>query len=102
MRISDEGAVAVGTVIAGCQVVRLLGRGGMGEVYLTRHLRLDKPVALKILAPAYVDSPQAIPRFQREAKLAAKISHPNVVKILDVGQEGNDHYILMDYVEGSN
>ena len=102
MPMSDDGALAVGTIIAGCQIVRLLGRGGMGEVYLARHLRLDKPVALKLLPPAFVGSPQAVARFQREAKLAAKLTHPNVIKILDVGQEGNDHYILMDYVEGSN
>ncbi len=100
--MSDDGTLAVGTIIAGCQIVRLLGRGGMGEVYLARHLRLDKPVALKLLPPAFVGSAQAVARFQREAKLAAKLTHPNVIKILDVGQEENDHYILMDYVEGSN
>jgi formylglycine-generating enzyme required for sulfatase activity/predicted Ser/Thr protein kinase len=102
MPASDEGVLDSGTVIAGCRVVRLLGRGGMGEVYLAKHLRLDCNVALKILPFASLGSQQNVARFRKEAKLAAKIRHPNVLRVIDVGEEGGHHYILMDYVEGSN
>jgi formylglycine-generating enzyme required for sulfatase activity len=102
MPLPQTGSLASGTVIADCRIERLLGVGGMGEVYLATHLRLDIPIALKILPSRSVGDKDAVDRFVREAKLAAKIKHPNVVKILDVDRRGNDHFILMDYVEGAN
>lgn len=102
MPTSDQGVLAAGAVVAGCRVVRFIDKGGMGEVYLAHHLGLDKPVALKILPPAFAGTENAVSRFLREARLAARISHPNVIKILDVGRDGDGHYILMDFVEGAN
>ena len=102
MPLPQLGSLSPGTVIADCRIERLLGVGGMGEVYLATHLRLEKLVALKILPRRSVGHPDAVTRFLREAKLAAKISHQNVIKILDVNHRGDDHFILMDYVEGSN
>jgi len=102
MPLPQTGSLAPGTVIADCRIERLLGVGGMGEVYLATHLRLDTLVALKILPGRSVGDPDAVTRFVREAKLAAKIKHVNVIKILDVNHRGNDHFILMDYVEGAN
>ena len=102
MPLPQLGSLAPGTVIADCRIERLLGVGGMGEVYLATHLRLEKLVALKILPRRSVGNPDAVTRFLREAKLAAKINHQNIIKILDVNHRGDDHYILMDYVEGSN
>lgn len=102
MPLPQAGSLTPGTVIADCRIERLLGVGGMGEVYLATHLRLEKLVALKVLPSRSVGDPDAVTRFVREAKLAAKINHANVIKILDVNHRGNDHFILMDYVEGAN
>lgn len=79
----------------------MLGRGGMGEVYLAEHLVLEKLVALKILPPSRVDA-DAVARFLREARLCSRIEHPNVVPVYDAGESGDLHYFVMQYVEGNN
>lgn len=78
-----------------------LGSGGMGEVYRAIQKGLNRPVAIKILSPQLANNPQVIKRFQKEAQLAAQISHPNLVQIYDVGQHGDYHFIAMEYVNGS-
>ena len=86
-------------------VVKLLGKGGLGCVYLVRHEMLDAYYALKILSPQIAkESPQYVKRFVREAKIATKIRHPNLVAVHDVGfDEGKGVYFLvMDYVQGSS
>lgn len=88
-----------GQIIHGCRVERFLGRGGMGEVYLATHLALQRWVALKVL-PRGKMSTDRIQGFLREAQLAARISHPNVVVIHDVGEEQGLHFIVMQYVDG--
>jgi serine/threonine-protein kinase len=90
-----------GQLIAGCRVTGFLGAGAMGQVYQCEHLRLEKPVALKILPTIDQGS---IKRFLREAQLAAKIEHPNVLTIFDVGQDPATklYYILMQYIAGKN
>lgn len=90
-----------GQLIGGCRILQFLGRGGMGEVYLAEHLRLAKPVAVKILPPDFSDR-EGIERFVREARMCSRIDHPNVVTILDVDQEGSLYYIVMQYVRGKN
>lgn len=90
-----------GAVIGPCRVLQFLGRGGMGEVYLAEHLRLETRVALKVLPPDQV-KPGRVDRFLKEAKLAARINHPNVVTIHDVGQDQGHYYIVMQYVDGRN
>jgi eukaryotic-like serine/threonine-protein kinase len=79
-----------------------IGQGGMGAVYLAEHETLRRKVALKVLAPAKDDgnAKLAVERFLREARAAAALDHPNIVRIHDVAKEGNVHYLVMEYVEG--
>ncbi|MFO7973643.1 MAG: protein kinase [Candidatus Hydrogenedentota bacterium] len=77
-----------------------LGRGGMGVVYLARDKQLDRPVALKFLGSLIDDSDEFRERFVREARTAAKISHPNIVSIYDISASEGRAYIAMEYVEG--
>lgn len=82
--------------------VEKIGSGGMAEVYTAHDNLLDRKVAVKILHEAYRSDVEFIERFHREAKAAAKLSHPNIVSIYDVGVDNNDHYIVMEYVPGKS
>ncbi len=84
------------------QIEKLIGEGGMALVYLAKDNLLDRPVAIKVLRPEYSSDQEFLERFQREAKSAAKLCHPNVVNIYDVGQRGNTYYIVMEYIEGKS
>ncbi len=80
---------------------RLLGRGGMGAVYAATHVELDRAVAIKLLLPDAVTDPQALERFRREARTAAKINHPNVAATYDYGSlPDGEAYLVMELVEG--
>src|SRR4051812_21748458 len=79
----------------------LLGSGGMGHVYLARDEVLDRDVALKVLRKSYAESEEFVERFQREARNAAKLYHPNIVSVYDKGEsEDGTPYIAMEYVAG--
>ena len=78
-----------------------IGSGGMAEVYKAHDRLLARPVAIKILHEAYRSDAEFIERFHREAKSAARLSHPNIVSIYDVGVTGKDNYIVMEYVRSS-
>jgi serine/threonine protein kinase len=77
-----------------------IGRGGMGWVYRATDVALERPVALKLLAPELARDPVAVRRFEREALAAASLSHPNVVSIFDTGSDGDRHWIVMEEVRG--
>lgn len=77
-----------------------VGRGGMGTVYLAHDPLLQRRVAVKVLAPHLAGEPALIERFGREARAAARLKHPNIVTIYDVGQEGSTYYFVMEYVDG--
>lgn len=78
-----------------------LGEGGMGQVYRARHLQLGKPFALKIISPAFAEDSAARARFNQEAKLASEISHPNIVSVVDFGEDSQfGAYMVMELVEG--
>jgi serine/threonine-protein kinase len=81
-------------------IERELGRGGMGVVYLAREVRLDRPVALKLLPPSLAARPELRDRFLREARTAAKLSHPNIIPIYAVDEVGEYVFFAMAYVEG--
>ncbi|HET7380134.1 MAG TPA: protein kinase [Gaiellales bacterium] len=81
-------------------IERELGRGGMGVVYLAREVRLDRPVALKLLPPRLAAQPAPRERFLREARLAAKLSHPNIIPIYTVDEIAEYVFFAMAYVEG--
>ncbi len=90
----------IGTTIAHYRVLSLLGRGGMGEVYLAENLRLQKRVALKFLSPALSQDGLALDRLQREARAAAELDHPNIARIHDMQEADGRHFLVMEYVEG--
>jgi len=77
-----------------------IGQGGMGTVYLAEHITLRRWVALKVLPVTATTSKVAVERFLREARAAAALDHPNIVRIFDVGKQGGVHYLAMEYVEG--
>lgn len=77
-----------------------VGRGGMGVVYRGYDSLLDRPVAIKVLAPHLVWEPGFVERFLREARTAARLKHAGIVAIYDVGQEGSNYYIVMEYLQG--
>jgi tRNA A-37 threonylcarbamoyl transferase component Bud32 len=83
------------------EIVRLLGRGGMGVVYLARERLLDRLVAIKVLRSERVDD-EALERFLREARTAAKLTHPNIVPLLSFGQSGDTVFYVMGYVDGES
>lgn len=91
-----------GTTFAGYEIIRLLGSGGMGEVYLAEHPRLPRRDALKILPSAVSADDEFRRRFEREADLAASLWHPNIVEVHDRGEFEGQLWIAMDYVEGTN
>ncbi len=91
----------VGRVLAGrYHLVRLLGDGGMGAVYKAADQVLRRFVAIKLLHPAVAESPSSVERFEREARAAAAIGHPNIIDILDFGKEERRPYMVMEYLRG--
>ena len=99
--VADAVFLAFQGALAGrYSIERELGRGGMGVVYLAREVRLDRPVARKLLPPALAAQPGPRARFLREARLAAKLSHPNIIPIHAVDEVGDYVFFAMAYVEG--
>ena len=96
----DDPAGLVGTVIGGCEIASLLGKGGMGAVYRARRLSLKKTVALKLLPQSFCRSPDAVSRFGREARSAGQLRHPNIVQVFNVGEDKGYHFIEMEFVDG--
>jgi serine/threonine protein kinase len=84
------------------EIVGALGAGGMGEVYKARDTRLDRDVAIKILAPGIAASPEARQRFEREARTISQLTHPHICALYDVGQHEGTEYLVMELVEGES
>jgi WD40 repeat protein/serine/threonine protein kinase len=95
-------AIAEVPTIAGYDVQAVLGRGGMGVVYRARHLRLDRPVALKMLLAGPYAGPDERERFQREAEAVARLRHANIVQLYDAGDLDGRPYFTMEFVEGGS
>ncbi|MEV0765853.1 serine/threonine-protein kinase [Nocardia sp. NPDC050435] len=89
-----------GDVFAGYTIERLLGRGGMGSVYLARHPRLPRQTALKLLSRELYEDEEIRARFEREADLVAQLDHPNIVTVFDRGLEDEQLWISMQYIDG--
>jgi predicted Ser/Thr protein kinase len=98
----DQEDPIIGKEIGHCTIQRKLGQGGMGAVYLAHHPGLNRSVAIKVLPGDLASNPEFKERFFREARLAARLEHPNVVQVHDVGEEEGIHYISMQYVEGKS
>ena len=86
--------------IARFRVDRLLGAGGMGEVYLAEDSTLHRKVALKLLPARFTQDAERVRRFQREARAASALNHPNIITIYDIGEHESTHYIATEYIEG--
>ncbi len=91
----------IGTVLSGrYKLEAKLGSGGMSTVYLARDATLDRQVAVKVMHREMSEQPDQLERFRQEARAVAKISHPNVVAVIDAGEDGGHPYIVFEYVEG--
>ncbi|MGO0900553.1 PASTA domain-containing Ser/Thr kinase PrkC [Clostridioides difficile] len=84
------------------EIIRKIGDGGMAFVYEAKDRLLNRTVALKVLRPEFVDDDEFLTKFKREAEAVASLSHPNIVNVYDVGEDGKVHYIVMEFVDGKN
>ena len=93
---------AKGLIVGNYLVLDKIGSGGMGHVYKARHKRMKRVVALKVLPSAMTKTPEAVQRFQREVEVAAKLEHPNIVTAHDADEADGVHFLVMQYVKGSD
>src|SRR5436305_7855523 len=89
-----------GFTIGKFKLLERVGVGGMGQVFLCEHMFMRKRLAVKVLPPAKAEQPAALGRFYREARAAGGLDHPNIVRTHDIDQDGNLHFIVMEYVDG--
>jgi streptogramin lyase len=100
--LEAKGLVAAGSTLADYEVGELIGRGGMGEVYRALDTRLDRPVALKLLAERFAGDDAFRERLLRESRLAASLDHPNVVPVYEAGEADGWLYLAMRFVDGTD
>ena len=93
-------ALTIGTQLGSHEITALLGKGGMGEVYRARDLKLKREVAIKILPEEFSRDPERISRFQREAEVLASLNHPNIAGIHDLAEARGYRYLVLELVEG--
>ncbi len=91
-----------GMNLGGCELLEEIGQGGMGLIYRAKQISLDRVVAVKILADHLAHNPSFVERFQREARAIARINHPNILGVYDVGHQENRHYMIMELVDGGS
>jgi hypothetical protein len=95
-------SLSAGTRIGPCEIVGLVGAGGMGEVYRARDAKLNRDVALKVLPDLLADDPDRLARFQREAQVLGALNHPNIAHIHGFEETPTAHAIVMELVEGED
>ena len=100
MKVVEQETMTGHTLANRYQILEEVGTGGMAVVYKARDILLDRIVAVKILHAEYGNDHEFVTRFRQEAQAAAKLSHPNIVNIYDVGKDGDIHYIVMEFVRG--
>src|SRR6188474_687614 len=93
-------ALQPGARLGPYEIVSLLGAGGMGEVYQARDSRLDRKVAVKVLAPELASNEQFRARFEREAKAISSLNHPHICGLYDIGREHDTEYLVLELLEG--
>jgi serine/threonine-protein kinase len=98
---ATEGGL-IGREIAGYRIVERVGRGGMGTVYRAEQRSLDRMVAFKVLSPSLVHDEEFVERFMAEVRAAARLVHPNIVRALDCGRDGQTYYFVMEYMSGGS
>src|SRR5258705_208147 len=89
-----------GTRLGPYEILAPVGAGGMGEVYLARDARLERNVAIKVLPAEFTTNSDRVRRFEREAKAASALNHPNIITIYEVSEAAGSHYIATEYIEG--
>src|SRR3954453_3050701 len=94
--------VVIGSTFAGHRVDAVAGHGGMAVVYRATDLALDRPVALKLIAPALAEDPGVRARFERECRIAAAIDHPHAVQVFHAGEEDRTLFVTMRFVDGTD
>ncbi|MFH1231946.1 MAG: serine/threonine-protein kinase [Planctomycetota bacterium] len=99
--IQDKDSLT-GKVFGGCRLIKKIGEGGMGAVYLAHHLALNKNVAVKILPPSFAQEEERVKRFIREARSAAQLEHSNIVQIYNIARHEDFYFIIMQYVDGES
>src|SRR5665811_812640 len=98
---SPSSSSMIGTVLSGrYRLEAKLGSGGMSTVYLASDDTLDRPVAVKVMHREMSEQEDQLQRFRQEARAVAKITHPNVVAVIDAGEDGGHPYIVFEYVKG--
>ena len=99
-KTTTRGESIIGHKIGNYEILSLIGAGGMGEVYLACDARLDRQIALKLLPAQFTADPAQVRRFEREARAASALNHPNIITIHDIGREGDTHFIATEFVQG--
>src|SRR5688572_13278484 len=92
--------VSAGTRLGPYEVLAPVGAGGMGEVYRAKDSRLGRDVAIKVLPAAFSADRERLTRFEQEARAAAALNHPNILAVLDVGQQDGSPYIVSELLQG--
>src|SRR5215468_6562955 len=92
--------ISPGTKLGPYEIVSPLGAGGMGEVYRARDTRLDRTVAIKVLASHLSSSPELKQRMEREARAISSLNHPHICHLYDIGSQNGDDYLVMEFLEG--
>ncbi|MFN0122652.1 MAG: serine/threonine-protein kinase [Blastocatellia bacterium] len=96
----EQGAMRIGQRIGHYQILSLLGKGGMGEVYLAQDVSRKRQVAIKLLPAQFTADAERVQRFEREARAASALNHPNILTIHEIGETDNCHYIVSEHVAG--
>jgi len=100
--LAAKNALSAGSKLGNFEILELIGRGGMGEVYRARDSRLKREVAIKVLPAALARDPDRIARFEREARAASALNHPNIVHVYDIGHDNDVHWIATELVAGES
>src|SRR5262249_38981846 len=93
-------ALTIGTQLGSHEIIALLGKGGMGEVYRARDLKLKREVAIKILPEEFSRDADRVSRFQREAEVLASLNHSNIAAIYDLQEANDTRFLVLELVEG--
>src|SRR6266496_1748095 len=93
-------SITIGTQLGSHEIIGLLGKGGMGEVYRARDTKLKREVAIKVLPEEFSRDPERIGRFQREAEALAALNHQNIAGIYDLQQSGTVRFLVLEFVDG--
>lgn len=91
-----------GFILGQYKVLKHIGVGGMGVIFLAEHMAMKRRVAIKVLPAERVNDREALERFYRESRIAASLDHPNIVKVYDAAESGNIHFMVMEYIEGES